>query len=203
VDHREDEFLDFVRLDLGFGEELGGSEAELGHLGFGDLAAGVDDQRQGAQGGLLAEPLDEGEAVAVREGEVEDEKVGRAGDALADGLLAGGGVVDAHGGVLEAGGEDAGEVFVVFDQEDVGWAFAVVEDAAQFGEEEVFVEGLLNPALGVAGELGAEGGGENAEDDDRDVGSDGIVAEALEGLPTAEARHVEVEKDGFDVMLGG
>jgi hypothetical protein len=130
VDHREDEFFDFVRLDLGFGEELGGSEAELGHLGLGDLAAGVDDQRQGAQSGLLAEPLDEGEAVAVWEGEVEDEKVGWAGDALADGLLAGGGVVDSHCGVLEAGGEDAGEVFVVFDEEDVSGAFAVMEDAA-------------------------------------------------------------------------
>ena len=82
------------------------------------------------------------------------------------------------------------------------WAFAVMEDAAQFGEEEVLVEGLLDPALGVAGELGAEGGGENAEDDDGDVGCGGVVAEALEGLPTAQARHVEVEEDGFDVMLG-
>ena len=34
------------------------------------------------------------------------------------------------GCVLEAGGEDAGEVFVVFDEEDVGGAVAVVEDAA-------------------------------------------------------------------------
>ncbi len=107
------------------------------------------------------------------------------------------------GGVLEAGGEDAGEVFVVFDEQDVGGAFAVVEDAAEFGEEEVFVEGLLDPALGVAGELGTEGGGEHAEDDDRDVGGDGIVAEALEGLPAAEAGHVEIEEDGFDVMFGG
>ena len=79
MDHGEDELFDFLRLDLGLGEELGGAEAELGHLGFGDLAAGVDDQRQGAQRGLLAEPLDEGEAVAVGQGEVEDEQIGRAG----------------------------------------------------------------------------------------------------------------------------
>src|ERR1700760_2978848 len=71
VDHGEDEFFDFLGLDLSFGEELGGSEAELGHLGLGDLAAGVDDERQGAEGGLLAKPLDEREAVAVGEGEVE------------------------------------------------------------------------------------------------------------------------------------
>ena len=130
MDHGEDEFFDLLGLDLGFGEELGGAEAELGHLGVGDLAAGVDDQRQGAEGGLLAEPLDEREAVAVGEGEVEDEQVGRAGDALPDGLLAGGGVIDVDGCVLEAGDEDAGEVFVVFDEQDVGGAFAVVEDAA-------------------------------------------------------------------------
>src|SRR4051812_47032233 len=60
LDHREDEFFDLLGLDLGFGEELGWSEAELGHLGLGDFAAGVDDQRQGAEGGLLAEPLHQG-----------------------------------------------------------------------------------------------------------------------------------------------
>ena len=113
VDHGEDEFFDFLGLDLSFGEELGWSEAELGHFGLGDLAAGVDDQGQGAEGGLLAKPLDEREAVAVGEGEVEDEEVGRPGDALADCLLAGGGVIDAYGCILEAGSEDAGEVFVV------------------------------------------------------------------------------------------
>ncbi len=130
VDHGEDEFFDLLRLDLGFGEELGGAEAELGHLDLGDLAAGVDDQGQRTEGGLLAQPLDEGEAVAVGEGEVEDEQVGRAGDALADGRLAGGGVVDADRCILETGGEDAGEVFVVFDEEDVGGALSMVEDAA-------------------------------------------------------------------------
>ena len=93
--------------------------------------------------------------------------------------------------------------FVVFDEEDVGGAFAVMKDAAQFGEEELFVEGLLHPALGVAGELGAQGGGENAEDDDGNVGGGGIVAEMLERLPAAEAGHVEIEEDGFDLMLGG
>src|SRR6266436_4030144 len=93
VDHGKDELFDFLGLDLGLGEELGGSEAELGHLGLRDVAAGVDDQRQGAEGGLLAKPLDEREAVAVGEGEVEDEKVRWAGDAVADGRLAGGGVV--------------------------------------------------------------------------------------------------------------
>ena len=128
---------------------------------------------------------------------------GRTGDALPDGLLAGGGVIDVDGGVVEAGDEDAGEVFVVFDEEDVGGTFAVVEDAAELGEEKIFVEGLLHPALGVAGELGAKGGGENAEHDDGNVGGGGIIAETLQGLPAAEAGHVEIEEDGFDVMLGG
>src|SRR5271170_1994547 len=122
---------------------------------------------------------------------------------MANCLLASGCAFDADGGVPEAGGEDAGEVFVVFDEEDVGWAFSVMEDAAEFGEEEVFVEGLLDPTRGVAGELGAEGGGENAEDHDGNFGGDGVVAETLKGLPTAEAGHVEVEEDGFDVVLGG
>jgi hypothetical protein len=130
VDHGEDQLFDFLWLDLGLGEELGGAEAELGHLALGHLATGVDDQRHGAEGGLLAEPLDEGEAIAVGEGEIEDEKVWRAGDALANGLLARGGVIDVDGGVLEAGGEDAGEVFVIFDEENVGGAFALMEHAA-------------------------------------------------------------------------
>ena len=30
-----------------------------------------------------------------------------------------------------------------------------------------------------------------------------MVAKTLEGLPAAEAWHVEVEEDGFDVVLGG
>jgi hypothetical protein len=126
VNHGEDEFFDLLRLDLGLGEELGGSEAELGHLGFGDLAAGVDDQRQGAEGGLLTEPLNQREAVAVGQGEVEDEEVGRPCDALADGLLAGGDVIDSNRCILKAGGEDAGEVFIVFNEEDIGRTLAVV-----------------------------------------------------------------------------
>ena len=201
--HGEDEFFDFLRLDLGFGEELGGAETKLGHLGLGDLAAGVDDQRQRAEGGLLAEPFDQREAVAVGQGKVEDEQVGRPCDALPDGHLAGGGVVDVDGGILKAGDENAGEVFVVFDEQDVGGTFSLMEDAAQFGEEKIFVEGFLDPALGVAGELRTERGGEDAENDDGYVGGDGVVAESLKGLPAAETGHVEVEEDGFDVLLGG
>ena len=199
--HGEDEFFDFLRLHFGFSEELGWTEAKFGHLSFGHLAAGVDDQRHGAQGWLLTKPFDEREAVAVGEGEIEDEEVGWPGDALADGLLARGSVIDVDGCVVEAGGEDAGEVFIIFDEQDVGGAFALMEDAAEFGEEEIFVEGFLDPALGVAGKLRTQGGGENAEDNDRNVGGDGVVAETLESLPTAEAGHVEIEKDGFDVML--
>ncbi len=48
---------------------------------------------------------------------------------------------------------------------------------------------------------GAEGGGEDAEHDDRDGGRDGIVTKALQGLPATEPWHVEVEEDGLDVML--
>ena len=106
------------------------------------------------------------------------------------------------GRVVKAGGEDAGEVFIIFDEQDVGGAFALMEDAAEFGEEEIFVEGFLDPALGVAGKLRTQGGGENAEDNDRNVGGDGVVAETLEGLPTTEAGHVEVEEDRLDVVLG-
>ena len=54
----------------------------------------------------------------------------------------------------------AGEVVVVFDEEDVGGAVAGVEDAAEFGEEEILVEGLLHPALGGAGDAVAGGGSE-------------------------------------------
>jgi hypothetical protein len=186
VDHGEDEFFDLLRLNLRFGEEFGGAEAELGHVLLGDLAAGVDDQREGIESGLVAEPLDEREAVSVGESEIEDEQVGSASDALTDGLLAGCRMFDVDGGVLEAGDDDGGEIFVVFDEEDVDRAFAGVQDATELCEEKAFVEGFLDPALGVAGELGTEGGGEHAEDDDRDVRGGGGVAQALECLPAAD-----------------
>jgi hypothetical protein len=203
LDHGEDEFFDLLRLDLGFDEELGGTKTKLGHLLVGDLAAGVDDQRQGAEGWLLAEPFDEGEAVAIGKGKVEDEQVRATRQALAYGLLARVGVFDVDGGVMEAGDNDAGEVFIVLDEQDVGGAFAGVEDAAEFGEEEALVEGFLNPALGVAGELGTKGRREDTEDDDRNVSGCGSVAEPLKGLPSAEAGHVEIEQDGFDFVIGG
>ena len=60
-------------------------------------------------------------------------------------------MIDVDGCVVEAGGEDAGQIFVIFDEENVGWSFSVVENTAQFCEEEVFVEGFLHPALRVAG----------------------------------------------------
>jgi hypothetical protein len=151
VDHRQDELFDLLGLNLGFGEELGGAEAELGHLDFGELAAGVNDERKCLESRLLTEPLDEREAIAVGEGQVKDEKVGRPSDAVANGLLASGGTIDANGGVAEAGGEDAGEIFVIFDEQNVGRTVPVMEDAAQLGEEEVLVEWLLDPTLGVAG----------------------------------------------------
>src|ERR1700735_4347057 len=123
VDHGEDEFFDLLGLNLGLGEELGGAKAELGHVSFGDLAAGVDDEREGVQGGRVAEPLDEREAVSVGEGEIENEQVGGAGDALADGLLAGGRMFYVDGGVLEAGDDYRGEIFIVLDEEDVNGTF--------------------------------------------------------------------------------
>ncbi len=66
-------------------------------------------------------------------------------------------MIDANGGVLEAGDENAGQVFVVFDEQDVGWAIAMMQNTAKLGEEEVFVEGFLDPTLSVAGELGGGG----------------------------------------------
>src|ERR1700679_2363214 len=112
-------------------------------------------------------------------------------------------MVNVDGGILEAGDENTGKIFVVFDEQDVGGAFSLVQDAAQFGEEEIFVEGFLNPALSVAGELRTQRGGENAEDNNGDVCGDGVIAKALQGLPSAEAGHVEIEEDSFDVVLGG
>ena len=129
VDHGEDEIFDLLRLDLGFGEELGGAETKLGHFDFGDLAAGVNDQRQGAEGGLLAKPLDEREAVAVGEGEIEDEEVGGAvmHCRMACWREAAWSMWTAAFWKLA---EDAGQVFVVFDEQDIGGAFSVMEDAA-------------------------------------------------------------------------
>ena len=87
----------------------------------------------------------------VGEGEVEDEEVWTTSEALPNCLLQGGGMVDMNCGVLKAGNEDTGEVFVIFDQENVSWTVSVVEDSAEFGEEEVFVEGFLYPTLCVPG----------------------------------------------------
>ncbi len=88
---------------------------------------------------------------------------------MANRLLSRGGVFDVDGCVLEAGDNHAGKVAVIFDQQNVGRTVAVVQNAAQLGEEQVFVEGLLHPALRVAGELRAKRWREHAEDDDGNV----------------------------------
>ncbi len=111
-------------------------------------------------------------------------------------------MVDRDVGLLEAGDDDAGEVFVVFDEEDLGGAFSAMENPAELGEEEVLVEGFLYPALGAAGELAPKHGGEDTKDDDGNERGGGIVAETLQGLPAAQPGHIEVEEDGFDGGLG-
>ena len=121
-----------MRLDLGLGKKLGGAEAKLDALGVGHFAAAVDDERQGAQRGLRAQPVNKAEAIAVGQGEVEDEQVGRGKLAAVDGFLAGGSVVDA-GRIGETGDDDGGEVGVVFDEQDVGGPFASLEDAGKLG----------------------------------------------------------------------
>src|ERR1700678_1874938 len=92
VDHGEDQLFNLLGLNFGLGEELGGAEAEFRHFCLRDLTAGVDDQGKGAQVGLLTEPFDEREAVAVGQGQIEDEKVRWACDALPNGLLTRGSV---------------------------------------------------------------------------------------------------------------
>ena len=152
------------------------------------VVAGVDDQRKRAESGLLAEPVDEGEAGAVGECEVEDEDVG--GESrqacMASWMVETCSmvtmVVEAGGGCggFKAGEDDGGEVEVVFDEQDASWSGAGVKDAAEFGEEEVFVEGLLHPALRGGDERRAvavaRGGGKDAEDDDGDVCGGGILS---------------------------
>ncbi len=63
--HREDELFELLRLDPRLGKELGWPKAELRPLGVRDLAAGVDDEGKGIEAGLLAHPLDVGEAISV------------------------------------------------------------------------------------------------------------------------------------------
>ena len=87
LDHRKDQFFYLVWLDLGFGQELCGAKPKLRHLGVGDFATGVDDQRERSQWRLLTEPLHEREAIAIGQGEVEYEQIGFPIDALPDGLL--------------------------------------------------------------------------------------------------------------------
>ena len=93
------------------------------------------------------------------------------------------------GRILEARHENACEVFIVLDQKDVCRAVAVVQHAAELGEEEILVERLLHPALGVARKLRAKRGGENAEHDDWNVGRDGVVAESLQRLAKIAEDH--------------
>ncbi len=203
MNHGENELFDLFGLHLRLGEELGRAKAQLRHFTIRDLAAGVDDEWERAQARLLTEPLNEGEAVAVGKGEIEDKQIGAARDATANSLLARAGVVDRHVGVPEAGDDDAGEVLVILNEQDLRRSFATVENAAKFSEEQVLIERLLNPALSASGELASENGRENAEDDDGNEGGGWVVAQALQRLPTTEPGHVEVEEDGFDMGLGG
>ena len=125
----EDQLFYFVRLHFGLGKKLRWAELEERHLGVGDFAARVDDERQGAEIGLLAEPVDELEAVAIRQGEVEDKQVWPGDQAVLHCGEACARVIDADVGLFKAGDNNGGEILVVLYQEHVGRTIADVQDA--------------------------------------------------------------------------
>ncbi len=77
-------------------------------------------------------------------------------DAVANRLLSRGGVIDVDGCIAEVRDQHAGQIVIVFYEQDVCGTFAVMEYASELGEEEIFIEGLLDPALGVSAELRTE-----------------------------------------------
>jgi hypothetical protein len=74
--HGEHKGLELLGLDAGFGEEVGGTEGELTALTGREGAAGIDDEGQVSEGFVLAEPVDQVEAVAVGKADVEDKQMG-------------------------------------------------------------------------------------------------------------------------------
>ncbi len=120
--HGDDKLFDLLGLHLCLGEELGGTKTQLRHLVVRDLAAGVDDEGEGTEGGLFAKPLDKGESVPIRKGEVKNQQVRATCEAAANSLPACGGVLDGDVGLAKAGDDDAGEVLVIFDEKNLRWA---------------------------------------------------------------------------------
>ena len=59
-------------------------------------------------------------------------------------------MVDVHIRVAERRDDDAGEILIVLDEEHARGTVAVAKDAAELREEEILVEGLLHPALGLS-----------------------------------------------------
>ncbi len=108
-----------------------------------------------------------------------------------------------HGRVAEVCDQNTRQVVVIFHQQDVRGTVSVVENAAKLGEQKIFIEGLLHPALRIAGELGTQCRRENTQHDYGNFGGRRIVAKPLKRLPPTEAGHVKVEQDGFDRVLRG
>ena len=111
------------------------------------------------------------------------------------------GVVDADIRLFEAGNDYGGKVDIVLYQQNVCRAGSGVENAREFGQEKVFVEGLLDPALSRKPRRWLERiivRRKDREDHHWDVGCRGGVLGAMQGLPAVHAGHVKVEEDGFD-----
>ncbi len=77
---------------------------------------------------------------------VEDHQVGAKALAALNCLIARAGVGDEKSGAFEAGADGAGEMFVGFDDQNLGGAGPVVKSVAEAGQESVFVDGFLDPA---------------------------------------------------------
>ena len=82
-----------------------------------DLAGGVNNQRQAAELLAGAQPVDQLQSVAVRQGQVEDDQVGASRFTQLDRILQPGSMVDNDPVALKGGENDARQVEIILDEQ--------------------------------------------------------------------------------------
>ncbi len=128
--HGEDQRFYIFRQYLCFGEELGRAETQLGHFKFRNLAARVDHNGQGAHLRMLTQPVNDAEAIAIRQLDIQYQQVWPLAAAHGNGFLPGRGVRDVHPCAFKAGDQDVRQIMIIFNQKNVRWAFRAMQYTA-------------------------------------------------------------------------
>src|SRR5438270_12573864 len=164
--------LELLEGDAALRQELGWAEAEAGLVGGAYFAGGVDDERSSGEGAVGLHPFDDGEAVDFGEAEVEDDDAGGDGVADLDLFATVDGVPRVDAPRLQRRHHDAGQIEIVFDDEDHR---GVADRRHRIGDFGIAARSRHPTGDGVGVAIERRGRLVGGDDDDRDFVADHVV----------------------------